>query len=328
MTMTKLEQAHQEADHLFRNLLPQQGMAVREGQVSLCHTMLDALFQKKIALCDAGVGIGKTYAYLGACVLLKKHRPSHVQTIVVSTSSVALQEAITQEYLPFLSQVLVEGGILSSPIRFAVRKGKGRYVCDQRLLARLQAVQDKPKNPLQRQALDSLQWKVDLDTVPHLSGFDRRLVCVPKTCLKDCPQRTFCRYHRTQQQTGTDQVFLQICNHNYLLADAAHRQQGLRPLLRDYQALIVDEAHKLPEAARQMYGESLSWEDLRELCRALERERLFSPAQRLRVQAGALWESLKRFEDDPDAPQAAFRLTPPRRTALQACCALSKQLPA
>ncbi len=128
MAMTKLEQAHQEADHLFRNLLLQQGMAVREGQVSLCHTMLDALFQKKIALCDAGVGIGKTYAYLGACVLLKKHRPSHIQTIVVSTSSVALQEAITQEYLPFLSQVLVEGGILASPIRFAVRKGKGRYV--------------------------------------------------------------------------------------------------------------------------------------------------------------------------------------------------------
>lgn len=328
MAMTKLEQAHQEADHLFRNLLLQQGMAVREGQVSLCHTMLDALFQKKIALCDAGVGIGKTYAYLGACVLLKKHRPSHVQTIVVSTSSVALQEAITQEYLPFLSQVLVEGSILSSSIRFAVRKGKGRYVCDQRLLARLQAVQDKPKNPLQRQALDSLRWKVDLDTVPHLSGFDRRLVCVPKTCLKDCPQRTFCRYHRTQQQAVTDQVFLQICNHNYLLADAAHRQQGLRPLLRDYQALIVDEAHKLPEAARQMYGESLSWEDLRELCRALERERLFSPAQRLRVQAGTLWESLKRFEDDPDTPQAVFRLTPLRRTALQACCALLKQLPA
>ena len=30
MAMTKLEQAHQEADHLFRNLLLQQGMAVRE----------------------------------------------------------------------------------------------------------------------------------------------------------------------------------------------------------------------------------------------------------------------------------------------------------
>ena len=181
MAMTPLEQAHQEAEHIFRGLLPRQGMAVREGQISLCHTMLDTLFQKKISLCDAGVGIGKTYAYLIACVLLKKYRPSYIQPVVVSTSSVALQEAIITEYLPFLSQVLVENGLLPSPIRFAVRKGKGRYVCDQRLLERLRAVRDKPKNPVQRQALDSLRKKVDLDTVPHLSGFDRRLVCVPKS---------------------------------------------------------------------------------------------------------------------------------------------------
>ena len=37
---------------------------------------------------------------------------------------------------------------------------------------------------------------------------------------------------------------IQICNHNYLLADAAHRQQDRPLLLRSYQALIVDEAHK------------------------------------------------------------------------------------
>ena len=47
---------------------------------------------------------------------------------------------------------------------------------------------------------------------------------------------------------------IQICNHNYLLADAAHRQQELRPLLKNYHVLVVDEAHKLPEAARQMYS--------------------------------------------------------------------------
>lgn len=54
MAMTKLEQAHQEADHLFRNLLLQQGMAVREGQVSLCHTMLDALFRRKLPSATPG----------------------------------------------------------------------------------------------------------------------------------------------------------------------------------------------------------------------------------------------------------------------------------
>ena len=290
MAMTKLEQAHQETlDRVFcSSNRAWQCERDKSPYVTPCWM---PFFRRKLPSATPGWGIGKTYAYLGACVLLKKHRPLPRP----NDSSIHLQRGAAGSHHPGVPALSLSGF------------GGGRYPCFTHSLCRpkrertvrlrpaalghvCRAVQDKPKNPLQRQALDSLRWKVDLDTVPHLSGFDRRLVCVPKTCLKDCPQRTFCRYHRTQQQAGTDQVFLQICNHNYLLADAAHRQQGLRPLLRDYQALIVDEAHKLPEAARQMYGESLSCEDLRELCRALERERLFSPAQRLRVQAGTLWD--------------------------------------
>ena len=81
--------------------MPQNGLAVREEQIALCHTMLDTLLQNKIALCDAGVGIGKTYAYLTACVLLKRFFPSP-QPVVVSTSSVALQNAVIGEYVPCL----------------------------------------------------------------------------------------------------------------------------------------------------------------------------------------------------------------------------------
>lgn len=273
---TSLERAHREVEHIFRDLLPQGGLSVREAQVALCHTMVDALFQNKISLCDAGVGIGKTYAYLTAAVLLKKYRPFDRHPVVVSTSTVALQEAIIREYLPFLSRILLESQVIAEPIRFAVRKGKGRYVCDLRLLRRLEAVEDKPKNPLQREALDSLRKLVDLDSVPHLSGFDRRQVCVPPVCLEDCPQRLFCRYWKARERAGDAAVFIQICNHNYLLADAAHRQNGLRPLLGDYRALLIDEAHKLPEAARQMYGESLAQGELLDLCKALGRERVFS----------------------------------------------------
>lgn len=98
------EQAHGEIERIFRILLPQNGLAVREEQITLCHAMLDTLLKNNIALCDAGVGIGKTYAYLTACILLKKfapHGPAGSQPVVVSTSSVALQDAIIGEYIPF-----------------------------------------------------------------------------------------------------------------------------------------------------------------------------------------------------------------------------------
>ena len=41
-------------------------MAERPAQVQLSHQMLDSMLDGRIALCDAGTGIGKTYAYLAA----------------------------------------------------------------------------------------------------------------------------------------------------------------------------------------------------------------------------------------------------------------------
>ena len=58
--------AHNEIDHIFKDLFPTRNMAERPEQVALCHRMLDAMLEGGIALCDAGTGIGKTYAYLVA----------------------------------------------------------------------------------------------------------------------------------------------------------------------------------------------------------------------------------------------------------------------
>ena len=325
MDKTPREQAHGEIERIFRILMPQNGLAVREEQIVLCHTMLDTLLQNKIALCDAGVGIGKTYAYLTACVLLKRFFPSP-QPVVVSTSSVALQNAVIGEYIPFLSRIFLENRIIQKPIRAIVRKGKERFVCDVRLKFRLEAVEGKRKNEEQRKALVSLRNYYDLDDVPDLSQFDREQVCVPKACRNDCPIRTACRYHqylRAARQTG---IFVQICNHNYLLADASHRLQELRPLLNDYQALVIDEAHKLPEAACQMYEKSLSTEDLKELCNLLTGENYKLPAQQLREKFQILMGAMCRGELLEEAQRTPFILTPDREAAIRDCLTLLRQL--
>lgn len=224
------KRAHQEVEKIFRVLLPEQELAVREEQIRLCHEMLDTLLGERITLCDAGVGIGKTYAYLVACVLMRKYSilmernslPKQ-HPVVVSTSSIALQKAILSEYIPFLSRVLVEQGIIQTPLRAVVRKGKEHFVCDNRLEQRIEAIRHKQKNAVPKEALLSLRKHYDMDTVKDLSGFDRRLVCVPKFCPRECSGRQTCCYQRYLEESKKQDVFLQICNHNYLLADAFHR---------------------------------------------------------------------------------------------------------
>ena len=128
---TGYAESHRMAEQIFREILPQHGMAVREEQIALCHEVLDTLYNKEISLCEAGVGTGKTLAYLVACILWQMHRSDRVKLpIVVSTSSVALQDAILMEYLPHLSAVLLDEGIIGTPITAVVRKGKERFACD------------------------------------------------------------------------------------------------------------------------------------------------------------------------------------------------------
>lgn len=310
------KRAHQEVEKIFRVLLPEQGLAVREEQIRLCHEMLDTLLGERIALCDAGVGIGKTYAYLVACVLMRKYSilmernslPKQ-HPVVVSTSSIALQKAILSEYVPFLSRVLVEQGIIQTPLRAVVRKGKEHFVCDNRLEQRIEAIRHKQKNTVQREALLSLRKHYDMDTVKDLSGFDRRLVCVPKFCPRECPGRQTCRYQRYLEESKKQDVFLQICNHNYLLADAFHRREEYKPLLADYRALVVDEAHKLPEAARQMFGKNLCMDDIREIAYYLEREHQNVEARTLKAGMYSIFTIIRESHIFSHGIKENFQLT-------------------
>ena len=203
--------AHHEIDHIFQDLFPSHGMIARHDQIALSHKMLDAMIHSKIALSDAGTGIGKTYAYLVAGISFSRalsRESIPFQPILISTSSIALQTAVKEEYIPFLSSVLMEDKLIQTPIRSVIRKGKSHYVCDERLMRRLRQVDLERKNPLAAQALLSLRDHLDTDEAPHLSQYDQNRVCVPAVC--DC-RRDSCRYttafvlgnHENYDCTGT-----------------------------------------------------------------------------------------------------------------------------
>ena len=310
------KKAHEEVDHIFQELMPKHGLTVREEQLRLSHEMLDALWGNQIALCDAGVGIGKTYAYLVACIMKEKYAKqvgnlfrTENYPAVISTSSIALQEAILQEYIPFLSRLLLKEKLICRPLKAVVRKGKEHFVCDSRLNQRIASIQDKKKNGNQKKALLALRTCYDMDQVHWLSGFDRRLVCVPKFCPKNCTERETCRYRRYMKRVKSTGIHFQICNHNYLLADASHRTKGYNPLLSDYRALVIDEAHKLPEAAVQMCGKTLCSDDILEICYLLEKEHQGIRARHLKAEMKKLFQVIAENHSFENGQRIAFRQT-------------------
>ena len=317
---TGYAESHRIAERIFREILPRHGMAVREEQIALCHEVLDTLHNKEISLCEAGVGIGKTLAYLVACILWQMHRPNQLKMpVVISTSSVALQDAILTEYLPDLSAVLLAEGIITKPITAVVRKGKERFVCDARLAER--QAKAISKGSRQKGSLRMAENVLDLDHIPGLSRYDRCRICVPQSCPRDCFLRLDCRYQQYLRDSMKPDI--QICNHNYLLANASHRLEERPLLLRQYQALVVDEAHKLPDAARQMYTETLSAQDMDELCFLLQQAHFKNLSKRLRTAFLTLSISCTpSFAMPKRKISVPFSLTPFRQAALADCISL------
>ncbi len=150
-----------------------------------------------------------------------------------------------------------------------------------------------------------------MDEIAHLSGYDRERVCVPQIC--NCSQET-CRYRFFLEKCDSGRYLFQICNHNLLLADAIHRGSGRKPILPDACALIVDEAHKLPETARQMFGVTLAAEDIRALTHSLRGERFLLAAEVLNDSAKGLLRKLDRPPEDRPFVHYKTSLAAPERS--------------
>jgi len=266
------ETAHEEIDHIFCDLFPRKGMAQRTEQIKLSHMMFDSMLEHRIALCDAGTGIGKTYAYLVAGIVYGRYRQFNDycwMPVVISTSSIALQNAVLHDYLPFLSSLLMEANMTDQPIRGILRKGKSHYVCQDRLEHRLTQITKAKGRHKRQRVLESLACDLDLDHADGLGSFDRSQVCVPSHCKCDRQQ---CGYKHFLQQAGRKDYLFQICNHNLLLADMIHRDSERKPILPAGCCIIMDESHKLLDAARQMLGLSLTGDDLTDLLAELQQE--------------------------------------------------------
>jgi ATP-dependent DNA helicase DinG len=114
MFQTNRPKAHQDIETIFRTLLPRNGMAVREGQIRFA-TMRWTLWLMINCAERRGCRNRKDLCYLTAGALFSKYAGENIpKPILISTSSIALQNAVLNIYIPFLSDVLLEGGIIDN----------------------------------------------------------------------------------------------------------------------------------------------------------------------------------------------------------------------
>ena len=291
---TKLAEHTRFVRWFFEKVMPSYGYALREMQIELAEEAFVSMNNGSIMLAEAAVGAGKTMAYLLPAVLIRRNRlnesmlgarlpDGHPMPVLIATSSIALQTALITDYIPALSKILIERGLIKKPLTTAIRKGKSHYLCEHRLAEFSKTANDQALSviaPLRNRDI------VDLSALKGITPSLKRSVCVGEQCGSNCPLHENCRYTRFIRNANKGGFDFQVVNHNLFMADLSLRAQKKKPLIPDYQMVILDEAHKFFDAARDMYGTELT---LSELHRVVQDVKCFTLAPKQRTQEMIRW---------------------------------------
>ena len=224
-----------------------------------------------IDVIQAGTGAAKSLAYSAPAIAMALQRGTRV---VISTATVALQEQLVNKDLPALA------AHLGQPFRYALAKGRGRFVC-QLKLERLVGSSDlypeeaddlfgetlptKPVAQAERQAQQQFyasmaealaqgRWDGDrdsLDTPPAPEAWSP-VAAEGSSCTgRHCPAFQSCSYYERRKELVAAQVI--VVNHDLLLSSLGAR---LLPEL-DNCLLVLDEAHHLPATALAQFANSM-----------------------------------------------------------------------
>ena len=211
-----------------------------------------------VCVLEAGTGTGKTLAYLIAGLPIAK---AQGKRLIVSTATVALQEQVLNQDLPSLAS---HSGVA---FRYALAKGRGRYVCVARLDQALEGSEPNPTLSLFEQSLqaDSSDfnvlatdmadaygkgdWEGDRDTWP-VSIDDshwRQLTVDHRQCTgRRCGHFGACAFFRSRRELENADVI--VANHDLVLADLALGGGAILPDPADC-IFVFDEGHHLPDKA-------------------------------------------------------------------------------
>lgn len=306
-------------------LARQPGFAPRLQQQQMA-AAVDAMLQDGGALIvEAGTGTGKTYAYLIPALRSGAR-------VIVSTGTRHLQDQLYQRDLPAVRQAL------NSPAKIAVLKGRSNYLCLYRL--RLTVAEGRLTSLEQVAELRRIEtWArrtgcgdiAEVAEVAENSPLWPQVTSTVDNCLgSECPDFDNCFFAKARREAQNADLL--VINHHLFFADMALRESGFVEWLPGAEAIILDEAHQLPEIASFFFGKSLSYWQFLELSRdtRVEQARDARDFPELRDRAAALETAAAVMREalGPADRRAQWREVAEQPTVLNAAANLAQVLSA
>jgi len=255
--------------HVFYDVLPEHGYEIRDEQIFTAFQLADAVCKQKVHFAEAGLGTGKTFAYLLTAISYARFTG---KPAVIACASTALQEQLAgpKGDIETLSRLLD----LDLDVRMA--KDPRQYICDVRVNRLMNPLIEQPGGALREVA----RWAEETDRgerseMPHVPDRVWRQVSWDETISCEiCSSRGFCKLVKAREHYRPARDLI-IGDHGIFFDDLWTRDEriadGKLPLLPAYSAVIIDEGHKVMLPAAMKAGRQIVKEDIDSMLSLLER---------------------------------------------------------
>ena len=294
------------------------GYEPRPGQIQMLKAVAEAFNTGRHLVAEAGTGIGKSLAYLLPAALWAKLNDVPV---VVSTNTKNLQTQLVEKDLPAVLGMLGDfhGGVDDEPLKAAVIKGRGNYLCLRRFAQLLESGQFELSRPELRLFAQTLCWAGltpdgDLDALVGGASIDPAFLSNITCSSEECAGRSCRHYRRCFVQKARERSLranLIVANHSLVFSELGSEIPVSLPV---HAQVVFDEAHNLEEAATSFFTLEFSPSKLATLLKRLALKRGRKNSQ------GALIQLQRRLDKGAVCPRE------PHRTLLQS--AIDKALDA
>ena len=226
----------------------------RHSQLAMAREVEANLAQGGRLLVEAPTGTGKSLAY---CVPAIRHALRTNQRVLIATANIALQEQLVRKDLPFLARVL------PTPFRYGLLKGRANFLCADHLqglqsqLLRVTIPEEDQRefNRVMAWAEDTLSG--DVGELPiKVSPRIWRHFSVADT--NECAGCRISCFHKAAMHEA-EEAHVVVCNYHLLFAHLAVKAAtgGQAGVLPDFDVLICDEAHEMPEIGGSFASEEI-----------------------------------------------------------------------
>ncbi len=272
----------------------------RPGQLAMAEAVAHALAAREHLLVQAGTGTGKSLGYLVPALL-------HERRVVIATATLNLQHQLVSRDIPAL--LAAARTVLGHEPAYAVLKGRSNYACLHRVRDGAPddqgALIEMPAGALGSEVLTLRNWAEeqlesgatgDRDSAPaHTERAWAQVSVSARECLAQrCPYLAECFAEQAREQAMASRLV--VTNHALLAIDAIERV----PMIPDYDAVVVDEAHELTARVTKSATDELSAPMVERAARR----------SRNAVREGS---AAADFEDSAEALREALAASPPGR---------------